>query len=216
MAKFHVANLAQKLIFHFEMQGQCSDGMWENTNPSNHWHYPCSIKFHETEVHPDNIGIDCDAPVEYSKYDRYYRLNHGYRKVHSHLGQRPKKSYCFNNKELLTNVGERIITAILVYLNGNDQIRALMEKDHWIIPDSIQDFDIITEKAIQNASNIDNYYVKKYRKLNEAGLTRDIFARLLSGIKFDETPGTQYNIKNLRQDCAGLSKCWKAEQHNAS
>lgn len=216
MAKFHVANLAQKIIFHFEMQGQISDGQWENTNPSYHWYYPCSIEFNETEVCPENIGIDRSAPLTYSKYDRYYRGNNGYRKVESQLGWRPKKSYCFNNKELLDILGERIITAVLVYMNGNDKIRALMEKDHRALPESVKEFQQLTEKAIENAQKADDYYVKKFRALNEAGLNVGIFANMLGGIKYDGTLGTKYDMKNLRKDCSELSKCWKAEQRKAA
>lgn len=215
MAKFNVGTLAQKVIFHFEMKGQISDGMWENTAPHHHWHYANSIKFDETEVNPDNIGLDPNAPLEYTKFDRHYRLKNGYRKVTSQLGWAPKRSYSFNNKELLDIVGERLITKVLCYLNGDEQTRNFIEKDHWTLPESLKEFDDIIRRAEKNSADPENYYVEKLLKLKENNITREKFENMLSGKKPDGTTGTQYTIKNLRKDCSELSKAFKTNQQAA-
>lgn len=50
-----VENVAQKILFCNEIQGQISDGAWENTRPLDHYYYWCSID--EDQVnHSGHIG----------------------------------------------------------------------------------------------------------------------------------------------------------------
>lgn len=53
--KIHVANIAQKALMECELQGQISDGHWENSRPHNHWINWCRAK---VSVVPENLGIN--------------------------------------------------------------------------------------------------------------------------------------------------------------
>lgn len=74
-----VATPAQKFMFNNEFCGQISDGMWENTQPYDHWEVWCDA---HVEVDPDNIGRNF-----YAKKD----------------------NYALNSKQLLDVVGDRVL-----------------------------------------------------------------------------------------------------------
>lgn len=62
-----VRNEAQAILFEQELQGQISDGMWENTTPHHHYIAWCNA---EVVVDPENVGRDF-----YTVKDNY-RLDH--------------------------------------------------------------------------------------------------------------------------------------------
>lgn len=53
--RIHVANIAQKALLECELQGQISDGHWENSRPYNHWINWCRAKVF---VAPEDLGIN--------------------------------------------------------------------------------------------------------------------------------------------------------------
>ena len=53
--KIHVANIAQKALLECELQGQISDGHWENSRPYNHWINWCRAKVF---VAPEDLGLN--------------------------------------------------------------------------------------------------------------------------------------------------------------
>lgn len=76
-------NMAQKVLWDFELSGQLSDGRWENSRPYDHWEY-----WHRdvaTVVDPDHVGRD------------FYVRRDG---------------YCFTEKDLLEVVGARMLNAV--------------------------------------------------------------------------------------------------------
>ena len=54
-----VENLAQKILFLNEVQGQISDGAWENSKPMDHYYYWCSIDENQVN-HSGHIGRHTD------------------------------------------------------------------------------------------------------------------------------------------------------------
>lgn len=54
-----VRNERQKVLFEREIQGQLSDGQWENARPYNHWMEWCRDL--KVIVDPDNVGRNFDA-----------------------------------------------------------------------------------------------------------------------------------------------------------
>lgn len=50
------ANMATAAIFKMEMEGQISDGKYENTRPQNHWHWV--TKKYEYHINEDDLGGD--------------------------------------------------------------------------------------------------------------------------------------------------------------
>ena len=88
--KLTVANIEQKIILMCEMQGQISDGYWENTRPDHHWKEWCNLDWDNVAI-GDNIGVE------------------------GNLRFQPKRNYQFHNKTLLDVVGDRIILKINVY-----------------------------------------------------------------------------------------------------
>ena len=108
-----VSNMAQKVIFSCEMQGQISDGMWENASPDGHW-----IKW--TELDPQDVLID-----------------------HNNIGRNfyaVKDNYNFANKELLDIVADRIILKINLLEVLGEPMRDILENNHWAIPDNESDY----------------------------------------------------------------------------
>ncbi len=67
--KFAVDNRAQYNMYVGEMQGQISDGHWENRNPHDHWVPWCNID--EIVIDPDNPGIETGIPP----YVRNYKMD---------------------------------------------------------------------------------------------------------------------------------------------
>ncbi|MCP4444506.1 MAG: hypothetical protein GY811_04065 [Myxococcales bacterium] len=80
----NVANRRQAVLFHSELQGQISDGMWENTRPYGHYKCWCNAK---AVVDPTNVGRDFYAE---------------------------KDNYMLNGSELLDIVGERMMVAVRI------------------------------------------------------------------------------------------------------
>lgn len=79
-------NQQQKILWDKEMSGQVSDGMWENASPFNHWERPCQ------------------AESLVAKEGQEAGLNFF-----------PRKSYGFNNAELLSIVGDRALAEVQFY-----------------------------------------------------------------------------------------------------
>jgi len=107
----NVQNMEQKIIFLTEMQGQLSDGMWENTQPYDHW-VPWGLLTWDT-VHVDlkNAGVQ------------------------GVLGRAPKRNYRFNSTFLLDVVGDRIILKINLWKTRGDDFLKVLEKYPSLIPD---------------------------------------------------------------------------------
>ncbi len=77
-----VYNQAQKWLVEHELKGQISDGMWENTNPPNHWQAWCDAK---VVVDPANVGRNFYAS---------------------------KDNYQLNSKELVSIVGDEMKSTV--------------------------------------------------------------------------------------------------------
>ena len=110
--KLNVANKEQKVIFLCEMQGQLSDGRWENTNPHNHWEPWCSLNWDTVQVNPDSIGVT------------------------ESLCFAQKRNYQFNSKWLLDIVGDRVIFKINLLEALGDKIEEILKTDPDLIPDA--------------------------------------------------------------------------------
>jgi len=105
-------NQEQRIIFLYEMLGQISDGMWENTRPGNHYLPWMKIKEDNAVVDSENFGVDSSLRFA-------------------------KRNYNFANKDLLDIVGERLIIKINLYRKYGQKILDLFAKDHWLIPDNL-------------------------------------------------------------------------------
>jgi hypothetical protein len=51
-----VSNMAQKVLFECELQGQFSDGYWENSRPYEHWQVWCHLGHNDIIIDPVNPG----------------------------------------------------------------------------------------------------------------------------------------------------------------
>jgi len=56
MNQLNVTTSAQRTLFLLEIQGQLSDGMWENTTPLDHWEQWCSLKAEDVQIDVANAG----------------------------------------------------------------------------------------------------------------------------------------------------------------
>lgn len=79
MTTLRLRNTAQKTLWECELQGQLSDGRWENSRPMDHWMPWCKA---EVVVDPEHVGRD------------FFVRRDG---------------YCFTERDLLSIIGDRML-----------------------------------------------------------------------------------------------------------
>ena len=62
-----VHNLAQQILLVCELQGQMSDGFWEDSSPHDHWEKPACA---DVVVDPENVGMDFYPLLSYNFADK--------------------------------------------------------------------------------------------------------------------------------------------------
>lgn len=102
MKTITVRNIAQKVLFECELQGQISDGHWENATPHSHWQ---DISSAIAIVDPENAG----------KIEGFYL----------------KRKYNFANADLLSVVGDRMILAVKVVMAHPEMVLDMSDHHHW-------------------------------------------------------------------------------------
>ena len=140
-----VGNMAQKILFLTEMQGQISDGQWENAR-GDHWRVWSKLDWDKVGV-GDNIGR------------KFYARRDGYN---------------FTNPELLDVVGDRMLTKVNLYKKHPKIVEPILKSDHWLIPDSYQEAKDIFEGRHIRGNDPNDYYAKKRQKLIDSGLTLEM------------------------------------------
>jgi len=188
--KLRVTTMEQKIIFLCEMQGQISDGFWENATPYNHYKQWCSIKWDEVVVdivrcsdcaylHPclrdEGISSNDEACDEFAP-----ALPYG------------KSNYNFANRDLLEVVGERLLFKLNLYKKYGKVVEAAL-RSH-AIPDSLADFNSWKRST-------DTYFIKRLGMLEAAGVTEEMLKEV--------TENPEYTMKDLRKDCNGLKQALK-------
>lgn len=108
--KLYVPSMEQKIVFMCEMQGQISDGMWENLRPHDHWKKWSALRWDDVIVSHDLFGRTFDVP--FSKY-------------------------AFSDYRLLKIVGKRTILKIRLYQMYPKIVEPILKEDHWSIPEEI-------------------------------------------------------------------------------
>ncbi len=74
MATVYVSNAVQATLYHTELTGQMSDGMWENSNPRDHWKIPSGA----------TVVVDAANP----RLDFTPRRSYGFTKLIEYVGDR--------------------------------------------------------------------------------------------------------------------------------
>ena len=97
-----VNNEAQKVIFLSEMQGQISDGMWENARPFDHYKAWSDLNEESVIVDPSNVGRNFHAI---------------------------KDNYNLNAQDLIDIVGERVIEAVREATGNKDYSMKDLRRD---------------------------------------------------------------------------------------
>lgn len=179
--KLFVRNIEQKLILLCEMQGQISDGMWENSRPLNHWKFWCNLDKDTIVVNPNNVGVLNAENANFKK-------------------RMVKRNYNFSDKALLSIVGERIVIKINLYKILGDKFLDLLFRDHWTIPDNAMSY----ENALKRANNGDKYYVAKFDTLKKFGVNEEVFKKAAN---FEGG----YTDKDLVRDCKDLKVIFKTD-----
>lgn len=185
-AVIKVSKPSQKVLLDAELLGQFSDGFWENSSNQS-WHYLRDVEISS----PDEVG------VYFEKY-----IPHQYR------------GYSVNNSELLSYVGERMLTKARVshHLNISKIDMAL---------DLILENNKISRKVIENEEvlqeDIENAILPK---LADADYWRKKALKAIQEIK--ELGGTQkllealnnssYQMKDMRKDLKEITKILKNVQ----
>jgi hypothetical protein len=141
-----VGNIAQKILFLTEMQGQISDGQWENAR-GDHWKAWSNLDWDKVGV-GDNIG----------------------RKFHAE-----RDGYNFTNPELLDVVGSRMLYKVNLYKKYPKIVEPILKTDHWLLPDDYQDAKTVFEGQHIKNNDPNDYWAKKRQKLIDAGLTLEMF-----------------------------------------
>jgi len=143
-AKFAVANMEEKILFLFEIQGQLSDGYWENTMPMDHWELWGDLEWHTVVIDPENVG-----PQDFWPRKTGYRIN---------------------SSELVDCVGDRMLDFINLWHIAPTFMEAYYLKyGSWPIT-SVKEWDY----AYARVDESDQYYAKKLAKNERCGLTREV------------------------------------------
>lgn len=161
MSFFNVPTIEGKILFITEIQGQLSDGMWENAKPYDHWEFWGVIKPEEIEV-SEKVGVE-------STY---------------HNGKFCKRTtYGLNRNDFLDGISERMINAVKQY---HALSSTMSDKDFFSlrVPESLEDFDWFVDKA-EEANKPDDFYVRTVNKWVEKGITRDFLVRVLESDPYD-------------------------------
>jgi hypothetical protein len=106
--------MEQKIIFMCEMQGQLSDGYWENTHPLDHWKIWRDLKWNDIKI-GEQIGAKDISPWA-------------------------KRNYNFSARQLLEVVGNRLRFKIVLFKLFPNVVGPLLELNHHLIPDTLEDF----------------------------------------------------------------------------
>ncbi len=116
--KLYVPSVEQKIVFMCEMQGQISDGMWENLRYRDHWKKWSALRWDDVVVTHELFGRTFDVP--FSKYS-------------------------FSDPDLLKIVGKRTILKIRLYQMYPNVVGPILKEDHWSIPEEIAYAGLSTE-----------------------------------------------------------------------
>lgn len=114
--KLHVHTIEQKIIFHCEMHGQISDGMWENYRVRDHWVPWSRLSWNDVVVSKELEGRTFYAPFD---------------------------KYNFADPKLLRIVGERIAYKVRLFHMFPSIICPILAEDHWLIPDSLEEIKML-------------------------------------------------------------------------
>jgi hypothetical protein len=145
-----VATLSQKVLFFCEMEGQLSDGNWENARPSNHWE--------EWMLSWNQIKVSGSAEVVGTNW------------------QPLKFNYNFADKALLEAVGDRCLTYGSLARQVPDKVERLLSLSTYearhAIPTGLREYDDWTDRAYGKP---EHYSAKYLSMLAAAGFTREDF-----------------------------------------
>lgn len=108
--KLYVPSMEVKIVFMCEMQGQISDGMWENLRYRDHWKKWSALRWDDVVVTHELFGRTFDVP--FSKY-------------------------AFSDRELLEIVGKRLLFKIKLYHMYPQVVEPILKENHWDIPDCV-------------------------------------------------------------------------------
>lgn len=96
--KLYVKSEIEKILFFNEIRGQISDGLWENSRPSDHYRFWCDFT-------PDDVIVTNDNNTGI-KTDERWKIR--------------KNNYNFTNSKLLKYVGDRMLNIVKTYLLYKD------------------------------------------------------------------------------------------------
>ncbi len=184
---FYVGSEVQKGLFLHEIQGQISDGQWENSRPNNHWEFWCS--FDENSIIVDDKKIGRTNNIIRNKYPSKYSSDYIYCE---------KYKYNLLNKDLLDCVSDRMLFMAKLLTVAPEQCAKLNS-----IPNNANSYNDYEKYAREyendGRADEDNYYKKQIKAWNEAGFTYEY----LESIEKDETILT---MKQLRKELSALRK----------
>jgi hypothetical protein len=165
-----VANIRQKIIFLCEMQGQISDGNWENAKPSNHWEDWCDLKWDDVTVN-ENVGVTGSLIFA-------------------------KNNYNFSSRSLLEIVGYRTRVKVAMAILY-PKVISVLETNHWLIPDDMNDYIAIKRRAQEGS---EKYWCDKYASLIAAGITEELYADVIKRMEtvYGET-SLKHDCRELKQ-----------------
>ena len=184
---FYVGSEVQKGLFLHEIQGQISDGQWENSRPNDHWQFWCSFDASSIIVDSSKMGRNDNAIINDFK-----------QKYASKYCQCLKDKYNLLDKELLECIGDRMLFMGKLLTAAPAECVKL---NH--IPDSAGDYKNYERYAIKARSNDGgaekNCYEKQLEAWDNAGFTHEY----LQKIEKDETI---FTMKQLKKELSGLRK----------
>ncbi len=182
---FYVGSEVQKGLFLHEIQGQISDGQWENSRPNDHWEFWCSFDENTIIVDEKKRGRTNN------KIMNRYRSKYSSDYIHCQ-----KDKYNLLNKDLLDCVSDRMLFMAKLLTVAPEQCAKLNS-----IPNEASSYKDYEKYALRyendGKADEDNYYKKQIKAWDEVGFNDEY----LQSIEKDDTILT---IKQLRKELASL------------
>lgn len=148
--RLYVGNLAQKVLFLAELQGQLSDGHWENARPLDHYKPWCALGW-------DDVIVTRDA---------------------DHLGRTfwaQKDNYALGSRDLLEIVGDRMLAKVRLALADPDAVSAVYTYDSHGLPETREEFLALQQSVIEGKAM--PFYEDRMLRLAAAGVTEQTYLR---------------------------------------
>lgn len=146
--RLYVSNLVQKVLFLAELQGQISDGNWENARPHDHYKPWSALRWDSVTIARD--PADCGRTF-----------------------WAQKDNYALGSRDLMDIVGDRMLLKARMALLAPDAVSAVLAHDTHGLPEDRAEFVALRNAVINGTAQ--PFYQERMLRLAAAGITEETY-----------------------------------------